>query len=106
MSWRSRISASGLFLAALYVVPSIASVIGSIRTGNPETHYILLQLPIALQAAGLVQLGLADELGGISWVGAYALLWLPVALLLYFLGALLGRKFTPLLKRITGKGPA
>jgi hypothetical protein len=99
MNRRFRISAFGLFLAALYGVPSIASVIGSIRTGNPETHYILLQLPIALQAAGLVKLGLADKLGNISWVGAYALLWLPIVLLLYGIGVVLGRFFTAMLRR-------
>jgi hypothetical protein len=36
------------------VIPALASIAYGLTLANPETHYILLQLPIALQAAGLV----------------------------------------------------
>lgn len=82
----------GLWLCGIYVA-AIAACVGFVFLGNtdPKSNYVFLQLPIALQSAIVVKLGLGPLLKDVSWPTAYALLACPVFALLYGLGALVDR---------------
>jgi hypothetical protein len=54
--------------------------------GDFKGQYVFLQLPLALQMAGIDAMGLSSELQNLSWIGAYALLGLPTLMILYFVG--------------------
>jgi len=79
----------GLLLCGLYAAV-IAACVGFVFLGNadPKSSYVFLQLPIALQSAIVVGLGLAPLLENVSWPVAYIFLAGPVFALLYGLGAL------------------
>ena len=85
-------SRTGLSLCALYAAV-IVGCIAFVFLGNPDPKgsYVVLQLPIALQSALVVSIGLAPLLENISWPVAYVLLAGPVFALLYGIGALIDR---------------
>lgn len=60
--------------------------------GDFKGQYVLLQLPLALQMAGINAIGLSPQLQNLSWVGAYVLLGLPTFLFLYFVGWVIDRR--------------
>jgi hypothetical protein len=75
----------GALLCILYA-SIIALCVGAAFSADTKGHYVLLQLPIAFQMAGLDALGMASKFNGMSWVTSYAILALPTFLFLYFLG--------------------
>jgi hypothetical protein len=90
-----RFSRLGLGLCITYLVLALAAVAWSaLAAGDPKGRFVLVQLPIAIQAAVLDSLGLGSLLDGLSWVGAYIALALPTFALLYGVGALVERPFT------------
>ena len=79
-------------LCAFYIVVAGACVAFAFGvSGDPMGHFVILQLPIALQLALLDTLGLGVFLEQLSWVSAYILLGIPTLLALYTLGWLVGR---------------
>jgi len=85
-------SRTGLSLCAVYAAAIAACVASGFLGGDPKSKYVLLQLPIALQSALVVELGLAPSIQGISWLTAYVVLASPVFGLLCGLGSLIDRK--------------
>jgi hypothetical protein len=53
--------------------------------------FVLLQLPLALQASLLQALGLGWLLERLSWSTAYVILGIPTLVLLYFVGKFPGK---------------
>jgi hypothetical protein len=94
-----RVSRLGVALSLVYVLPAIACVAMAIFTGDPKSSFVILQIPIVLQLAALAALGMGSWLTSLSWTGAYLLLGLPVALMLYLCGYWLGQVFTRVLRR-------
>jgi hypothetical protein len=68
-----------LFMIACFAIAYSAE-------GDFKGQYVFLQLPLALQMAGIDAMGLSSELQNLSWIGAYALLGLPTLMILYFVG--------------------
>lgn len=80
----------GLGLCALYGVFIAACLcIAYFARGDFKGHFVLLQLPIALQGSLLVSLGLGPILTHLSWTGAYLFIGLPTFVVLYRLGWLI-----------------
>ena len=84
-------SRMGLALCLAYSVASLVCIAVALTSGDDKGQFVLLQLPIALQGALIQSVGLGGVLESLSWPAAYALLALPVAVLLYFVGKFIGR---------------
>lgn len=80
-------SKTGLSLCALYAAV-ILGCIGYAALGSldEKSRFVLLQLPIALQAALADRLGLSAILQDVSWVTAYIIFGGPIFMLLYLFG--------------------
>jgi hypothetical protein len=81
----------GLVFCALYALIIAACVCWAYSVGDPKGHFVILQLPIALQGTLLVSLGLLPILVNLSWFAAYLLIGLPTFMLLYLLSWLIDR---------------
>jgi hypothetical protein len=79
----------GLVFCALYALIIAACVCWAFTVGDPKGHFVILQLPIALQGTLLVSLGLLPILVHLSWFAAYLFIGLPTFMLLYLLGWLI-----------------
>jgi hypothetical protein len=92
MSTLHAMSKTGLTLCALYALGiTVCIALVFLGDGDPKGRYVLLQVPIALQSALVVGIGMAPLLEDISWLAAYALLAGPVFVLLYTLGSAIDR---------------
>jgi hypothetical protein len=100
-------SKTGLLMCALYAAV-IAACVGYVFfcSTDPKGSFVFLQLPIVLQSALVVSIGLTPLLEDISWPVAYVLLAGPVFVLLYGLGMLIDRKRPNLLVEETNDGDA
>lgn len=80
-------SKTGFWLCAPYAAFILGCVAYAVFGGlDPESRFIFLQLPIALQSAIADGIGLLDILREISWVTAYVIFAGPIFVLLYLLG--------------------
>jgi len=86
-----RMSRTGVIFCLVYIMIISACLIMAYSTTDYKGNFVFLQLPLALQLAMLDTFGLYPLLKDISWIGAYFLIGIPTALLLYFLGALIDR---------------
>ena len=89
-------SRGGFVLCVMYAaVIVLCFVMALLAKGDFKGWFVMLQLPIALQAAALesVGLGLLLELEHLSWVSAYFVIGLPTFALLYAMGWLIERLF-------------
>ena len=80
----SRIGISLCLVYALIIFASFAFAYSA--DGDFKGQYVLLQLPIALQMAGIHALGLSSNFQNFSWIGADVVLGLPTFMLLYLFG--------------------
>lgn len=81
----------GLGLVGAYVLTTLACVIAGHLASDGKGHHVLMQLPIALQGAALSSLGYDAALASMSWVSAFALIGGGTVVVLYLVGALVGR---------------
>lgn len=77
----------GLRLAGIYAFLTAIPIIAAFGDGDPKGDFVLLQLPLALQIE-LIPRSVLEQIPP-SWPMAYLLLWTPVALVLYAIGALI-----------------
>lgn len=95
----------GLALCSTYVVATASCVSFAFAVDDAKGKFVLLQLPIALQAALLQGIGLGPLLESLPWAAAYLLLGLPTVALLYFVGALFSlRSANPSFQRTASGG--
>ena len=88
----TRFSKTGAALALCYAVITMACIGVSISDqGDPKGSFVLLQLPIAVQAALLDSIGLGEFLTSLGWVSTYIVLGVPTIIILYIIGRFLGR---------------
>lgn len=80
----------GLILCTLYVTISALCIWAGVASSDPKGSFVLLQLPLALQATLLHSLGVDRFLGNLSWPTTYAVLGLPTLAILYSVGAAIG----------------
>lgn len=93
----SRIGKILCLIYALIIIACFAAAYSA--DGDFKGQYVYLQLPIALQMAGIHAIGLSSKLQNISWVGAYALLGVPTFLFIYFVGWAIDSRSNPSSKR-------
>lgn len=75
-----------------YVVVTVACLgMAFLTVGDPKGHFVLLQLPIALQGALICSVGFCQLFEHLSWVAAYSYITLPTLGMLYFLGSRIER---------------
>ena len=80
----------GLLLAGIYISLIVFCLTLAYSAGSDyKGHYVLMQLPIALQISLLHELGLSDTLRNSSWLSAYFLLAVPTCVVLYGIGFLM-----------------
>lgn len=77
----------GLCIGYLTVV-ALCVLIALASDDDPKGRYVLLQLPIALQASPF--LGQGSFISALSWIEAYTLFGVPTLVLLYVVGHLIG----------------
>lgn len=83
----------GLWLAALYAFVATGCVIAAHAVAiDDKGRHVILQAPIALQAALLDAAGLGAALDSLDWASAYAWIGVPTLLLAYGLGWLVDRR--------------
>lgn len=80
----------GLILCTLYVAISVLCIWTGATSSDPKGSFVLLQLPLALQATLLHSLGVNHFLDNLSWPAVYALIGLPTLAILYSVGAAVG----------------
>jgi hypothetical protein len=83
------LSRIGIILCTIYAAITVVCLTLTFSADDFKSQYVFLQLPIALQLAGLDALGLIPFLRKISWTGAYLLLAFPSFIFLYSLGWLI-----------------
>lgn len=74
--------AGGYFLLT---VMAVATALWISVSGDSKGHFVLLQLPIALQL-GVLPASVLEKLRGMSWAMAYLIIWPLTLLVLYALG--------------------
>jgi hypothetical protein len=86
----------GLRLCFVYCLLSLVCVVSAVLAQTDfKSHFVLLQLPIALQGALVDAVGLARYLETLSWPFTYVLLGLPTLAALYVLGMLIEHALKP-----------
>jgi hypothetical protein len=93
------LSRIGIFFCTIYAAITVICLALAFSADDFKGQYVFMQLPIALQMAGLDMLGLIHLLRKVSWIGAYLLLALPSFIFLYFLGWLIDTGITRLRTR-------
>ena len=84
-----RFSVAGAWFIGTYAVITFICIAIALWPGSDaKGRFVFLQLPIALQATVLQELGVARYLEAVGWVGAYLLLALPTVAFLYLIGRL------------------
>ena len=81
-----KISKVGLVLALIYFFIAMLFVIYANILIDPKSKFVILQLPLALQMAGLHEIGLLKYITNISWTMAYIIIGIPTFLLFYLIG--------------------
>lgn len=76
-------------LPAIYILTTTACVLYALSTADHKGRIVILQIPIALQAALVDQIGLGKLLEQMSWVTAYVALGIPTIGALYGIGHLI-----------------
>jgi hypothetical protein len=79
----------GTVFCALYAVLTGLCCLLALSAGDAKGWFVLLQLPIAIQAALAGQLGLGPWLADLNWSEAYFLLGGSTLALLYLAGWLI-----------------
>lgn len=85
-----RASKTGLALCLVYLAASSLCVATALGAGDDKGRYVLLQLPLTLQAAALDSLGARTLLRDLSWPVAYLLIGSATLAVLYVTGMALG----------------
>lgn len=84
---------TGWFFSAIYLGIILASIAMAMSAGaDYKGRFVFLQLPLALQSAGLDALGLRqwNWLNDLDWGGAYIVIGLPTFVLFFAVGCALG----------------
>ena len=82
---------TGWVLAGFYLAIFIVCLVAALMAGfDPKSRFVLLQLPLAFQLAGLDALGVLKALPELDWVSVYLLIGLPTLVFLYAIGCGLG----------------
>jgi hypothetical protein len=90
------VSKLGLRLCFAYCLLSLACIVPAVFAKTDfKSSFVLLQLPIAVQAALASAVGLGRYLENISWPLAYVLLGLPTLLSLYAIGLFVEHMIAP-----------
>lgn len=85
-----RLNRLGLILSATYLALTLLLVWAALHSeGDPKGHFVLLQLPIALQLAVIELLGLATYMRGWSFPVAYTVFVPAACIVLYASGVAL-----------------
>jgi len=82
------LSKTGVILCAMYALIIALSLVLTFSAGSDaKGRFVFLQLPLALQMAGLLELGGSSWMRGLSsWWAAYFWLGVPTFIALYGLG--------------------
>jgi len=83
-------SRTGIAFCTVYVLLAIASVAWGLSVDDSKGRFVLLQLPLALQIAGLDAFGVLPYLEGLSWTATYLLIVPPTLVVLYSAGTVVG----------------
>ncbi len=89
-----KISKVGLILALIYFFIAMLFVIYANILIDPKSKFVILQLPLALQMAGLHEIGLLKYITNISWTMAYIIIGIPTFLLFYLIGCFVDEIFS------------
>lgn len=81
-----QLNRTGLILGAIYIIIVFVCVIWAQFITDPKGKFIILQIPVVLQHGLLMAIEATPFLKGISWLGIYLLLGIPMLVLLVILG--------------------
>lgn len=82
----------GIILSSIYLLIGLGCIAFALLLGGDfKSRFVFLQAPIALQIALIDAIGLGHHLNEMSWVQAYATLFIPTLALFYFIGSILGK---------------
>jgi len=89
-----KISKIGLVLALIYLILLLACVVWAFTVTDPKGKFVILQLPLAIQMAGLDEIGILKYFTDISWTIAYVMIGIPTLLIYYCIGCILDKVFS------------
>jgi len=89
-----RLSKTGWGLAFIYFTLSIVCIIWAFTLVDPKSKFVILQLPLALQMAGLHEIGLLKYFTDISWTMAYIIIGVPTLFIFYCIGWIIEKIFS------------
>ena len=89
-----KISKVGLVLSLIYFLIVMGFVVWANTLIDPKSKFVILQLPLALQMAGLHEIGVLKYFTDISWTMAYIMIGIPTLLLFYFIGYFIEKVFS------------
>jgi hypothetical protein len=96
LSLLKTLSKTGLIFSGVYFLLTMILLLMAQGNIDSKSHFLLLQLPLALQLALIDELGGRSFIQGMSWFKGYLCIGLPTLVILYFIGAGLAKFMTRL----------
>ena len=84
----------GLIVASIYFIIVVACIVWAVLIDDPKGKFVILQLPLTLQMAGLDEIGILKYLPHISWASAYLLIGVPTLWFFYLIGCFFDKVFS------------
>jgi len=89
-----KLSKLGLSLGLIYFLMIVVCVIWGNTFMDPKSKFVILQLPLTLQMAGLHEIGILKYFStNTSWLMVYIVIGIPTLLLFYLIGYFIEKTF-------------
>ena len=83
----------GLVVSSVYFIIVVACIVWAVAIDDPKGKFVILQLPLALQMAGLDALGILKYLPAMSCAMVYLLIGIPTLWFFYLIGVFFDKAF-------------
>lgn len=84
----------GLIVASVYFFIVVVCVVWAVLIDDQKGKFVILQLPLALQMAGLDSMGVLKYLPSMSWAMAYLFIGIPTLWFFYLIGVFCDKVFS------------
>lgn len=88
-----KLNKAGLIVASVYFFIVVACIVWAVLIDDPKGKFVILQLPLALQMAGLDSIGVLKYLPAMSWTMVYLFIGVPTLWFFYLMGYYVDKYF-------------